>query len=1065
MHDNKESQTSTNAPLDFSGDKYKETFFIRRPVLATVISLIFVLAGYLSIKILPIAQYPDLVPPVVAIQAQYPGATPETISATVASPLEQQINGVDDMIYMSTVASASGYLNINVSFELGTDPDTATINVNNRVQAALTQLPEEVRRYGVTVKKSSSSILQFIAITSPNNFYDSIFLNNYALINILDSIKRINGVGNAEVFGSQDYSMRIWLKPERMEFFKLNTTDIYLAVQEQNAQYAAGSIGTMPAPDDLDIKWQINAQGRLVTAEEFKNIIIRSDDNGGVLRLGDVADVELGAVTYDFVSTFNHQTMVPIAVYLAPGANALETADLVKAEMERLSQFFPQGVAYEIPYDTTLFVRISIEEVVKTLGEAMLLVFLVVYLFLQNWRATLIPCIAVPISIIGTFAGMYLLNFSINTLTLFGLVLAIGIVVDDAIVVLENVERILATEKGINIRQATSKAMHEVTGPVIAIVLVLCSVFIPVAFLGGLAGEMYKQFAITISISVIISGVVALTLTPSLCVILLKPHKHDHEPLRFFVWFNNFFDAVTRGYTETVKRLIRSSLITLSLFIAICAATLQLFEMTPSELVPNEDQGNVMAMIFLPEGSALTPTAEVVERVRNKVLEHPAVTDIVSLSGINMMNSSLSSNAGAMFIMLEDWADRADMDFNLDQFLGSIYMMGLQEVNALVLPFNPPPIMGMSTTGGFSLYLQSQSGDVKELSDMTRDFVAKANALPELQGVNSTFSVNSPRLFIELDRENARALQVSVSDVFNTLAATLGSGYINDFNYLGRTYKVMMQAEAEARIHPEDIEKISVRNAEGNMIPITTLITIKVDSGPQTIERFNGFTASGITGNPAAGYSSGQALQAIEKLAAETLPLGYSIAWSGSSYQEIVTGGTNFGVFGLAILMVLFILAAQYEKWTLPLSVLSAIPFAVFGAIFASWAFGLTNSVYTQVAIVTLLGLASKNAILIVEFAAELYKEGMGAADAAAEAIKLRFRPIIMTSLAFILGCVPLAISSGAGGASRVAIGIAVIGGMLVATFLAPLVVPYFFTKIMIISEKFSKKFGDNSND
>ncbi len=1058
-----ENKNSTKLQQDFSSDKYKDTFFIRRPVLATVISLVFVIAGLMAIRGLPVAQYPDLVPPVVSVTAQYPGATPETMAATVASPLELQINGVDDMIYMSTVVSTSGFININVSFELGTDPDIATINVNNRVQAALVQLPEEVRRYGVTVKKSSTSILQFVTLTSPNNFYDATYLNNFALINIVDNIKRIKGVGDASIFGSKDYAMRIWLKPERMEFFKLTPAEISRAVQEQNAQYAAGSLGNMPSPDSLEIKWQINAQGRLVTAEEFKDIIIRSDEDGGVLRLGDVADVELGAITYDFDGKLNESAMVPIAVYLAPGANALETAAAVEAEMARLSQTFPYGVEYKVPYDTTIFVRISIEEVIKTLGEAMLLVFLVVYLFLQNWRATLIPCIAVPISIIGTFAGMLVLGFSINTLTLFGLVLAIGIVVDDAIVVLENVERIMATEHGISARQATAKAMREVTGPVIAIVLVLCSVFIPVAFLGGLAGEMYKQFAITISISVVLSGVVALTLTPSLCVILLKPHS-EHKPLKIFVWFNNFFDKITAGYTSMAKSLIKSSLKTLTIFIGVCAAALHLFSITPTELVPNEDQGYVLAMIQLPEGSTLPPTVEVTDRITEEILKNENVVDVVAMAGFNLLNNSMASNASALFIILKDWNERSE-DFSLPNFIRNIYAIGLKEKNAVVLPFNPPPISGMSNTGGFTGYIQSQTGDVKELSDITRAFIAKANERAELQGVSSTFSINSPRLFIELDRENARALQVSVSDVFSALASTLGTGYINDFNYLGRTFKVIMQAEESSRLNPGDIDKIYVKNAEGNMIPISSLITVEIDSGPQTLERFNGFTAAGLSGNPATGYSSGQAIQALEEVGKEVLPLGYSLAWSGSTYQEVDTGGTNFGIFGLAILMVLLILAAQYEKWSLPLSVLSAMPFAIFGAIFANWLVGLSNGVYTQVAIITLLGLASKNAILIVEFAAEQHKEGLSPADAAAEAVHLRFRPIIMTSLAFILGCVPLAISTGAGAASRVTIGLSVIGGMLVATIFAPLIVPYFFTKIMTLSEKFSSKKGEDAHD
>lgn len=1056
-----ENQQKGLLPDDKS--QYEETFFIKRPVLSTVISLVIVLMGILAIRVLPIEQYPNLVPPVVSVTAMYPGATPETIAETVASPIEEEINGVDDMIYMSSVASSAGNLTINVSFEIGTDPDIATINVNNRVQTALTSLPEEVQRYGVTVDKVSSSILQFVAVYSSEGMFDIIYLSNYALTSIVDNLKRLKGVGDAQIMSSKDYSMRIWIDPLKLNYFQLTPTDISAAIQDQNAQYAAGSIGAMPSPSDLELRWQVNAQGRLVTPEEFENIIIRTNPDGGVLRLSDVARVELGAYTYDVNGRLNEYEMVPIAIYLAPGANALETSELVATEMQRLSKSFPHGIEYSVPYDTTLFVKISVEEVIQALIEAMVLVFIVVYLFLQNWRATLIPCIAVPISIVGTFAGMYAFGFSINTLTLFGLVLAIGIVVDDAIVVLENVERILAENKSLTTRQATSKAMREVTGPVIAIVLVLCSVFIPVAFLGGLAGEMYKQFAITICISVIFSGIVALTLTPALCVILLKPHHH--EPLKIFVLFNKFFDMITNGFTATVKGLIKSSLFTLAIFGVLCYSALHLFSIVPTELVPDEDQGFILALIQAPEGTALGPMDKYTQQVAQEVLKNPAVLDVVNITGVNLINMAVSTNAGALFIVLKDWDEREEMGFVLDDFIKSVYMIGLGMPEVLVLPFNPPPISGMSNTGGFEMYIQSQSGDVKELSDVTRDFIAKANQAPELSTVSSTFSITAPRLFIELNRENARALEVNVSDVFNVLAASFGTMYVNDFNYIGRTYKVIMQAEDKFRLYPDDISNLYVRNAQGNMIPLTSLVTVSIDAGPQTLERFNAYTSSKVTGNPAAGYSSGQANQALERIAAEVLPAGYSYAWTGTTYQEIVTGGTNYTVFALAAIMILLILAAQYERWTLPLSVLSAVPFALFGAICTNWLLGFSNGVYTQVAIITLMGLSAKNAILIVEFAAELYKGGMSAAEAAAQGAKLRFRPIIMTSLAFTLGCVPLAISTGAGGASRQAIGVTVVGGMLVATILAPLVVPYFFTKIMTLSEKFSKKDTGETNE
>ncbi len=1043
--------------------KYEETFFIKRPVLSTVISIFIVLAGVLAIRVLPVEQYPNLLSPIVSIKAQYPGATPEIMAATVASPIEQQVNGVDDMIYMSTTASSAGFIQTDVSFELGTDPDIATINVNNRVQAALNSLPEEVRRYGVTVQKASPSILQFLTISSPDEVYDIIYLSNYASINVIDKIKRLEGVSDATIFGAKDYSMRIWLDPERLQYFKLTPTDIALAVQQQNAQYSTGAIGSAPSPSFIEVTWQLNAQGRLVTPEEFRNIIIRTDSENGVLRLGDVANVELGAVSYDSTAAVNGDDSVPIAIYLAPGANALETADRVDAEMAKIAEDFPHGISYKVPYDTTLFVRISIEEVVHTLIEAMVLVFFVVYLFLQNWRATLIPCIAVPISIVGTFAGMLLFGFTINSLTLFGLVLAIGIVVDDAIVVLENVERILSEEKDLTVRQATAKAMHEVTGPVIAIVLVLSSVFIPVAFLGGLAGTMYQQFAITITISVVISGVVALTLTPSLCVILLKPH--EHKPHILFRKFNYYFKILTNHFSDVVRRLMKTTLLTLGIFAAVCYGALQFFAIVPTEMLPNEDQGTVMAIVLGPEGTALEQTEKIIKQIGDKIVEIPGVSEVVSITGMNMMSNALASNAGAYFIQLDDWDVRADMGFDLQQFLGQLYGMGVQTPDVLLLPFMPPPIMGMSNTGGYEFFIQSAEGDPKELAKVASDFVTKANQNPALSQVSTTFNVNSPRIFIELDREKAIALGVNISDIFSTISASFASTYINDFNYLGRTFRVLMQAEESARSYPENLDRVYVRNMNNEMIPLTTLVEIKLDAGPQSIQRFNAFTAAKITGNPGAGYSSGQALAAVEDLADEILPPGYTIAWSGSSYQEVVTGGTDYGVFALGILMVLLILAAQYERWTLPLAVLSAIPFAIFGAIFTNWALGYTNNVYTQVAIITLLGLASKNAILIVEFAAELHREGLSLTESAIKAAKQRFRPIIMTSLAFILGCVPLAISSSAGAASRNSIGVSVIGGMLAATILAPLVVPFFFERIMALSQIFDKKFMHNNNE
>lgn len=1031
---------------------YKEGFFLRRPVFSTVLSIFLVLMGVLAIRVLPISQYPELVPPTVMVVAQYPGASPETIAQTVASPLERQINGVDNMIYTSSVSSASGLMLLTVSFEIGTDPDMAAINVSNRVNAAMAGLPDIVRLYGVTVMKRSSAILQIVTLSAENDMYDTIFLNNYANQNVVDGLKRLPGVGNAEVLGSKDYAMRVWLNPLRLAERGLSPTDVGRAIQEQNNQYSAGTIGAPPSAGDIEMTWQVSSQGRLLTPEQFGNIILRTAPNGGVLRLKDVARVELGAANYEMDAKVNGINSIPIMIYLATGANALATADEVAAYMDNVAKSFPPGIKFAVPFDTTTFVRISIEEVLKTLGEAMLLVFLVVYLFLQKWRATLVPCLAVPIALIGTFAGVYALGFTINTLTLFAMVLAIGIVVDDAIVVMENMTRVLETED-LTPRQATAKAMHEVTAPVVAIVLVLCAVFIPVGFMGGMAGVMYRQFAITIAISVILSGIIALTLTPALCVLLIR--KSHKEPLAPFRWFNSFFDSVTNGFTKGVRLFLKSSLLTLAVMAALIYATIDLFGRVPTALVPDEDQGALMVMVILPDGTAMPQTQDVMDRVGAKISAIPEIRDNIGIAGFDIMNGTLGSNYGAFFISLVDWDLRDPR--SLETVIMQIYGIGLQETKALVLPFNPPPIVGLSNTGGFEMMLESASGDEKALSDVTRDFLAAAAKRPELTGVSSTYSVNAPRLFVDLDREKARMLNVSVNDVFSTLASTLGSGYVNDFNKDGRTFRVFMQAEQQYRSLPDDMKNLYVRSMDGKQIPMVSLVSVRIDSGPQIVTHFNGFTAAKVTGNPTAGYSSGQALNALMEVGAEMLPTGYTIAWSGGSYQEVETGGTNFGVLGLSLLMVFLILAAQYERWTLPLAVLSAVPFAVFGAIFGNWLFGLNNDVYTQVAMFTLLGLACKNAILIVEFAADLHKQGMSIVDSAVEAARLRFRPIIMTSLAFILGCVPLIITPGAGAGSRVAIGVAVVFGMLSATILAPLIVPFFYKIVMQAAEKVSK--------
>jgi len=1028
-------------------------FFLRRPVLSMVLSVFIVLAGLLSIRELPVAQYPDLIPPTITVSAQYPGASPEVIAQTVAEPIEEQINGIEGMIYMSSVSSASGSLQISVTFAVGTDADMAQVDVNNRVQAAEPMLPEIVRQYGVTVDTFSPAILEIVALYSEEGRYDATFLSNYALVNLLDGLKRVPGVGQAQILGARDYAMRLWLDPLRMAQLGVTTSDVAQAVESQNAQYSLGSVGAQPGSDGLTMTWQLEAQGRLVTAEQFENIILRASAEGGTLRLRDVARVELGAESYDFACAIDGATAVPLAIFLAPGSNALDTAERVEKYMEEQAGLFPAGIGYLVPYDTTVFVRLSVEEVIRTLFEAMLLVFAVVYLFLQDWRATLIPCIAVPISLVGTFAGVWLLDFSINTLTLFALVLSIGMVVDDAIVVLENVERVLRTED-ISVSGAVSAAMGEVTYAVIAIVLVLCSVFIPVGFLGGLAGVMYRQFAVTIAIAVVISGVVALTLTPALCALFLR--REHREPARFFLWFNRGFEKASLAFMAAVHFFLRHGSAAMGLLILLSAGTFLLFERVPTTLVPEEDQGSVMCSISLPEGSALPQTKSVVMSVSENIRRLPEVEHVLSLSGYDLINSGLDTSAGTLFIRLRPWDVREKLGISLEDTLKSIYGLGLRESRGTVLPFNPPPIMGMSNTGGFEMQLLTTSGDPSELAQAASRFAGAAAAQPELARVSSSFNVDSPRLFISLDREKAMMLGVDEAQVFNTLGATLGSSYINDFNVQGRTFKVMMQADAPWRSMPDSLRYFYFGSSSGEQVPALSLVKAETRSGPSMITHFNGLMSAKITGSPAQGVSSGQAIAALERTAS-SLPSGFTYAWSGTTYQEVETGGTDFGLFGLSLLMIFLILAAQYERWSLPLAVLSAVPFAVFGAILGNWLAGLSNDIYTQVAIITLLGLACKNAILIVEFAVELREQGMGLEESAAEAARLRFRPIIMTSIAFILGCMPLVFSSGAGAASRVSIGVSVVCGMLAATVLAPLLVPCFYVMVMRISERASR--------
>ena len=1030
-------------------------FFIERPIFATVISLIIVLAGLVAMKVLPVEQYPNIVPTEIQISAVYPGATAEVLADTVAAPIEQEINGVKNMIYMYSNATSSGYLTIGVVFDIGTDPDQATIDVNNKVQAATPKLPAEVTKQGVTVEQKSNSILQVVTMRSTSDKYDTVFVSNYALLNVLDEIKRIKGVGSASLFASQDYSMRIWLSPDKLADYNMTPQDVISAIQEQNSQFAAGQFGQEPMDESVAYTYSVNTKGRLVNEKEFGDIILKSDAQGGLLQLKDVARIELGAQDYSVSSTFNGEPAVAFAIYLQPGANSLETAELVKAKMAQLAKNFPDGITYEIPYDTTLFVNVSIEEVIHTFFEAVLLVIAVVYLFLQNFRATLIPILAVPVSIIGAFAGMYVLGFSINLLTLFGLILAIGIVVDDAIIVLENVERLMSEEK-LSPKEAAIKAMQEVTGPVVAVALVLSSVFLPIAFLGGMTGVMYKQFSVTIAVSVIISALVALTLTPALCALIIKPDHGHKEPNAFFRWFNDFFQKVTDWYLAGVKFFLNNRKTAVVSFIGIMFAIFGLFKIIPSGLVPNEDQGNLLMSYSMPQAASLPRTAAFTGKVSAEVGKNPNVEDVLTINGYNMLSSSQNTYSAISFITLKDWAQRKKETQSAEALAKVFTGMGMSHPEGLGFAFSMPPIMGMSTTGGFEAYIQNRAGKTpQELMAMTEEFINAANNRPELSDVKTTFSVTTPQYRIDLDRVKARSLNVPINAIYAVMQSTFGSLYVNDFTYMGRNFRVTLQSESKFRRTPDDLRYVYVKSNSGQLVPLSSLIKVERVTGPELINRFNIFPAAKVLGDPAPGYSSGQAIAAMEEVAEQVLGTDYSLSWVGSAYQEKLTGGASTQAFIFGLIMIFLILSAQYEKWSLPFVVILSVPFAVLGALIATWLRGIQNDLYFQVGLVTLIGLAAKNAILIVEFAVMQVEAGKNYAEAAIEAAKLRFRPIVMTSLAFTFGVLPLAISTGAGAGSRHAIGTGMIGGMILSTFVATLFVPMMFA---IIGETFDEE-------
>ncbi|MBM3191036.1 MAG: efflux RND transporter permease subunit [Chlamydiae bacterium] len=1017
-------------------------YFIKHPIFASVISIIIVFAGVVAMKNLPVEQYPNITPPLIQVTTSYNGANAATMANDVASPLEQQILGVEDMIYMYSQNASTGNMTLDVYFAIGSNADMDQVNVQNRVNQALSQLPEAVQKEGVTINKQTPNILIIVAMQSPEGIYDEEFVSNYATINVVNALELLPGISNISVIGERDYSMRIWLRPDLMAQLGITTGDIVEMVKEQNQDFGIGQLGQAPNVHPVALTVPMAAKGRLSTVEDFENIIIRADLNGSMVLLKDIAEVTLGAQDYTVNGAVDGKTTILLAIYQEYGANAIDVANSVRQTMQKISGDFPAGLSYFIPYDTTLFIKMSIKEVLMTMLQAALLVVLVVFLFLQSFRATLIPVVALIVSIIGAFAGMYVLGFSINTLTLFGMVLAIGIVVDDAIVVVENVERNLHSFH-LTPKEAAIKAMREVTGPVIAIVFVLCAVFIPVAFLGGIAGELYKQFAMTIAVSVFFSGLVALTLSPALAALILKPERKEY---RWAVWFNLGLEKVTEQYLKVAGFFLRHKVLSLTLFFGIIVSVGCLFSKIPTSFVPNEDQGYIIAFSYLPDGASLDRTTSIDEQIKQIALKHPGVDKVVSLTGFSMIESLDRTTVGTNFIMLKDWSERKAANLHAEAILRDLQKAYFSLQDAQVLMANPPAIPGLGTVGGFEFWIENRGdGGETALEEAIEKFVQAAKTRPELSPLHTTAQFNNMQFYVDLDRYKARALGVSVSDVFQALQTLLGSVYVNNFNKFGRVYQVIVQAEPSFRERLDNIGDMYVRSSLQQMVPLKSLLKIYPKPGSNLVSRFNDYPAAELLGGPARGYTSGQAIAVMEELAKEILPEGMEYGWSGQAYQEIATGGTSLIVLFAGLFMVFLILAALYERWTLPLSIIMAVPFGALGALLAILIKHMPNDVYFQIGLVTLIALSAKNAILIVEFAVIQRKEGLMIHEAALKAAKLRFRAILMTSLTFILGVLPLILSSGAGAASRHSVGMGVFGGMVAATILALCFVPFFF--------------------
>ncbi|MBX3434221.1 MAG: multidrug efflux RND transporter permease subunit [Pirellulales bacterium] len=1023
-------------------------FFIDRPIFATVVSIVIVLAGGVSQRSLPVAKFPEITPPTVQVTCFYPGANPQVIAETVASPIEQEVNGVEGMLYMSSVSSDDGAYSLTVTFEIGTDMDMAVVLVQNRVAIAQPRLPEEVRRQGVTTKKQSTSVIQYLTLTSAKPEHDSLFLSNFATLRLKDELARIDGVGAVTVFGADDYSMRIWLDPQRLKARGLTTEDVITGIAEQNVQVAAGRIGEPPAPEGTAFQLTVNTLGRLRSPEEFGELIVKSSIDGRLIRVKDVARVELGAKSYNRASTFSGRPAATIAVYQLPGANALDVAVEVKKRMAEMSLGFDEGIEYRIPFDTTRFVEASIHEVYITLFVAVALVVAVIYLFLQDPRATIIPCAAIPVSLIGTFAVMSALGFSLNMLTLFGIVLAIGIVVDDAIVVVENAS--VHVEAGLPPKEAARRAMDEITGPVIATTLVLLAVFVPTAFMGGITGQLYRQFALTISAAVVISSLNALTLSPALCGILLR--KTPATRGRFFRAFNALFDRSSRTYSATARGLVRFWPATAAIYLALIGVAGWSLSRLPAGFIPTEDQGYAFVNVQLPDAASLERTEKVMRRLDKIMAETPGVAEWVTITGFSILSGANGSNAGMTAIIFDPWEERTSPELQQQAIVGRIQQQLFQIQEGLAFAFFPPAIDGLGAAGGFQMQIEDRrASGLPELGEATAALLDLAGKQSGVAGLNTTFRASSPQLFADIDRTKVKSLGVPLSTVFNTLQASLGSAYVNDFNQFGRTYQVRVQADQRFRVEAEDVKRLEVRNLAGDMIPIGTFVDVQETIGPQVVQRFNMYPTAQVNGGPAPGFSSGQAMRLMEQAARESLPAGMDFEWAGMSYQEkklmdadSVVQSQGF-ILALSIVLVFLVLAAQYESWMSPAAVIAVVPLAALGVVAMLIARGSDNNVYTQIGLVLLVALASKNAILIVEFAAEQRQRGLGLREAAVEAARLRFRAILMTALSSILGFLPLLFATGAGAASRRAVGNAVVGGMAAATVFSLLLTPVFF--------------------